>query len=79
MIALWIIVAIVAGFGLTMLLGDRLLKQSLNHEGICPVCNGESGPCEHCNGFGLIVDVTKTPSSLPQSSDSIKEVEAVEK
>ncbi|MBT9317661.1 hypothetical protein [Leptothoe spongobia] len=73
MFALWIILALLAAFGLIMLIGDRLLKQSLNHEGICPVCNGSGGPCDTCNGFGIIVDATQIQSQLP--SDISKETE----
>ena len=75
MFPLWIVLALVTVFGLIMLIGDRLLKQSLTHEGICPVCNGEGGPCDTCNGFGIIIDAKTTAQSPPrQSTNSLKKL-----
>ena len=68
MVALWIILALTAALGLMMALSDRLFKQSLVHGGLCPVCNDKGGPCEHCNGFGIIIDATKVPSQLPENN-----------
>lgn len=68
MVALWIILALLAAFSLIMLIGDRLLKQSLAHEGICPACNGSGGPCDTCNGFGIIIDASSIPSQLPNEN-----------
>lgn len=76
MVALWILLALLAAFGLIMLIGDRLLKQSLAQEGICPVCNGTGGPCNHCNGYGLIVDAAKIQSQLP--NDTARATEKIE-
>lgn len=76
MVVLWIFLALLAAFGLTMLVGDRLLQRSLANEGICPVCNGAGGPCNHCNGYGLIVDATKIQSQLP--NDTAKATETIE-
>ncbi|MGD1855472.1 MAG: hypothetical protein ACFB2W_14605 [Leptolyngbyaceae cyanobacterium] len=72
MFALWIILTLLAIFGLIMLIGDRLLTESLSHEGICPTCNGAGGPCDTCNGFGIIVDGTKLKSQLPHDRASEK-------
>ena len=76
MVALWILLALLAALGLVMLIGDRLLKQSLAHEGICPVCKGSGGLCNHCNGYGLIVDAAKIQSQLP--NDTAKATEKIE-
>ncbi len=75
MLALWIVLALLAALALTMFVGANLLKESLAHEGLCPVCNGEGGPCEHCNGFGIIIDVNKSQSSLHQSDDGPKQAQ----
>lgn len=78
MIVLWSILAILAGLSLIGWIGDRLLKQSLAHGGICPVCHGEGGPCDTCNGYGLIVDVTTTQSPLPQPSRRTTTAETID-
>ncbi|MEA5466745.1 hypothetical protein [Leptothoe sp. PORK10 BA2] len=78
MFALWIVLAVLTTCGLLWIIGDRLLQQSLAHEGICPVCNGEGGPCETCNGFGIIVDATKTQSPFRQAIGSPQVVDKVE-
>lgn len=78
MFALWIVLTVLAACGLLWLIGNRLLKQSLDHEGICPVCNGEGGPCETCNGFGIIVDATKPQSPFPQPTHTPKAADKVE-
>ncbi|NEQ54631.1 MAG: hypothetical protein F6K11_31615 [Leptolyngbya sp. SIO3F4] len=75
MLILWILLAPLTAFGLVMLIGDRLLKESLTHEGLCPVCKGTGGPCGTCNGFGMIIDVTKIQPQL--TSDRLKETETV--
>lgn len=53
---LWLVLSALTPLGLMMLVGNRLLKNSLTHEGLCPVCLGEGGPCKTCNGLGVIVD-----------------------
>ncbi len=78
MFALWIVLTVLVTGGLLWLISNRLLKQSLAHEGICPVCNGEGGPCETCNGFGIIVDATKSQSSFSQPIRSPQSVDKVE-
>ncbi len=78
MILLWISLAILAGFSLILWIGDRLLKQSLAHAGICPMCHGEGGPCNTCNGFGMIVDVATTRSPLPQPNNCATTAETIE-
>lgn len=51
----WVGLAVAAPVGLILFIGNRLLNSSLTHEGLCPVCMGEGGPCKHCNGLGVIV------------------------
>ena len=75
MFALWIVLALLAALGLTMLVSANLLKESLAHEGLCPVCGGEGGPCEHCNGFGIIIDVNQSQSLLRQADDGSKQTQ----
>lgn len=74
MFILWIVLAALTALTLLMLLSKRLLKESLAHEGLCPVCGGEGGPCNHCNGFGIIIDATKNPSDIAQADDGSKKV-----
>ncbi|MGD1949132.1 MAG: hypothetical protein ACFB14_05740 [Leptolyngbyaceae cyanobacterium] len=69
-ILLWIFLAILVLLGATIAIGNRLFDDSLAREGLCPVCGGEGGPCDHCNGFGIIVDASKTQSALPQPEES---------
>lgn len=52
--ALWIVATIMTPLGLTLFVGNRLFKQSLKQEGLCPVCSGVGGPCKYCNGVGVI-------------------------
>ena len=52
--ALWIVVAILTPLGLILFIGNRLFKQALTKEGLCPVCSGVGGPCKYCNGQGVI-------------------------
>ncbi len=75
MFTMWIILAIATTVGLVMLIGGRLLNESLAHEGLCPVCGGDGGPCQHCNGFGIIVDANKIHVSIPQTEDSSKQTQ----
>lgn len=70
MFPVWIFLAILAALGFVMFVSIRLSNESLAHEGLCPVCSGEGGPCEYCNGYGIIVDATKAHSRPPQVSDS---------
>ena len=65
----WIFLAILGLIAIAIVIGSRFFDESLAHEGLCPVCGGEGGPCDHCNGFGIIVDVAKTRSALPQTED----------
>ena len=79
MVILWIVLTLLVAFGLIMLIGDRLLAQSLSNEGICPVCNGAGGPCDHCNGYGVIVDANKIQSQLPEdTSKAVEKAESLE-
>lgn len=75
MFALWIVLALFTALGLTMLVSANLVKESLAHEGLCPVCGGAGGPCKHCNGFGIIVDVNKGQSSIRQPDDDPKQTQ----
>lgn len=72
MFTVWIFLAILSTLGLVVFVSGRLLNESLAHEGLCPVCGGEGGPCKNCNGFGIIVDASKVQSSIPQTGDSSK-------
>lgn len=56
---IWVALAAIAPLSLITLVGNRLLNDSLTHEGLCPVCSGAGGPCKHCNGLGVIVKTTK--------------------
>lgn len=79
MFPLWIVLTLSSALGLILFISDRLLNQSLAHEGICPVCGGEGGPCDTCNGFGIIIDAKTTAQSPPrQSSNSATETEKIE-
>ena len=73
-ILLWFFLAVLTVVAVIMFVGDRLLKESLTHEGLCPMCGGEGGPCETCNGLGVIVDPAKSQlSQFIDSSTKIKE------
>ncbi|ESA32591.1 hypothetical protein N836_25075 [Leptolyngbya sp. Heron Island J] len=75
MFTLWIVLALLTALGLMMLVSASLLQKSLAHEGLCPVCGGSGGPCKHCNGFGIIVDASKSQSSMAQNDDESKKAQ----
>lgn len=73
--ALWVVLAVLAAFGLLMLIGNYLIKNSMAHQGLCPVCFGEGGPCKACNGLGVIVEPSKNQASECQESEAVKKGE----
>ena len=69
MFTLWIVLALFTALGLMVFVSANLLQKSLAHEGLCPACGGQGGPCKHCNGFGIIVDASKSQTSMSQTDD----------
>ncbi|MBT9311681.1 hypothetical protein [Leptothoe kymatousa] len=62
---LWIAAATLTPLGLVLFIGNRLFKQALTKEGLCPVCQGAGGLCKTCNGLGMIGETTPDDKDAP--------------